>query len=197
MSHVTAHFNISTPILDRQVSSRAIFGPYHRSWDSGLISTSTSTVLEQTQTQAFHQDLYRPFAEIEKPFAVAVDSSDEEIPLCTERIQEDIERCASAMESNLMMDLGGQVLPPVPGTPRAKPRETDSTTPKRQKWSPHRLGAESLGDAFLHDRSFVQVAPPASCASVVPPMPDRSFVNAAPPASCATVAPLVLHLTLQ
>ena len=66
-----------------------------------------------------------------------------------------------------MKELGGQdlgCLPAVPSTPKANHREVDH---KRQKWSPHRLGAETLGDAFMHDRSFVNVVPPVSVDPVV------------------------------
>ena len=98
------------------------------------------------------------------------------------------------MESNLMMNLGGP-LPAVPVTPRAQHREVDG---KRQKWSPHRLGAETLGDAFLHDRSFADVPP---FPSLVPPTSTSaapvSFARAAvDPGGASRVDPDMMSILL-
>jgi hypothetical protein len=86
---------------------------------------------------------------------------DEEEPIC--------ENMTANKENHLMKELGGLdlgCLPAVPTTPKSSNREVDS---KRLKWSPHRLGAETLGDVFM-DRppasDFPPVAGPASAPSV-------------------------------
>lgn len=131
----TSRFEISTPEFDGQHIKRPPCGPYHRSWDSG-----TSTELEQTQTQQFKQELYQPFDELAEPEIV---SSDEELPfpLDSQRIQEDIERCVSAMA----MDLGPDAsLPPVPEDGDL-PRLLESPQKKaKAAWSPHDLCGPGL-----------------------------------------------------
>jgi hypothetical protein len=80
-------------------------------------------------------------------------------------------------EDHLMKELGGQdlgCLPAVPATPKSGNREVDN---KRLKWSPHRLGADTLGDVFLN-RPPAAAAPPVAVPAPAPSvMSDPDFMS--------------------
>jgi hypothetical protein len=81
----------------QHTTARALFGPYHRSWEN----SDTSTEIENTLTQEFQQELYHPFDELEVPVDIVSSEDEPEVPVDFERVDEDIERCASSMAMDL------------------------------------------------------------------------------------------------
>jgi hypothetical protein len=80
-------------------------------------------------------------------------------------------------EDHLMKELGGQdlgCLPAVPTTPKSSNREVDN---KRLKWSPHRLGSETLRDVFM-ERPRASAAPSVAGPALAPSVTtDPDFMS--------------------
>jgi hypothetical protein len=127
--------------------------------------------------QEFKQELYQPFDELEVPVDIVSSEDEPEVPVDFERVDEDIERCASTMAMDLC---------PVASLP-AVPSDGDevvmsSPNKKAMAWSPHDLGGPGL--------NFGPGSPPRSSNNAkiepkAPPMQAAPIVNTEPESASA------------